>query len=221
MILKVEELTWVSDKLNTYEIKYQEIYDELKDHILTAIEVLREQGDARDIELLFTEVVKKQFPGYWPFEDIVKEYASAYRQRVRKTMWANYKHYFNWQTVPLMVILLWASFYLPHVKKVIAPMMIMLLMISIVPIVYVYYRGRRIHTDNGKHSYVKGYLLTVSNLLLILFNLGFNTIGILFKDSFLSPRNYPPYVCMLLLIASFVYCLSCIRLSRQEFKIAA
>lgn len=220
MILTSEEITWVSAKLDTYDIKYQEIYDELKDHILTAIENLREQGDTRDIELLFSEVVKKQFPGYWPFEDIVKQYQTAYRSRVRKTIWTNYKHFFNWQTIPLMLLLMVFSFYLPNIKPVKGSMMVLLLLISIVPVVYVYIKGRHIHTDKGKHSLTKGYMTTVSNLMLVIFNLLVNSVNLLAPESFFNPKHYLPPVCMLLLIVSVIYGLSCIRLSNREFKIA-
>lgn len=220
MKLTKSEMAWVSTKLDTYDIKYQEIYDELKDHLLTAIENMRADGDERHIELLFNEVVKKQFPGYWPFEDIVKQYQSAYRSRVRKTMWTNYKYFFNWQTIPLMILLMVCSFYLPPVKPVKGTLMVLLFITSVVPIVYVYISARHIHTDKGKQSFRKGYITTVSNFLLCLFNLCFNSINMFFHDSFLNPRLYLPPVFMLLLIAAFVYCLSCIRLSNHEFKIA-
>ncbi|QKJ31445.1 hypothetical protein HQ865_17285 [Mucilaginibacter mali] len=220
MILRTEEITWVSDKLNTYDIKYQEVYDELKDHLLTAVENMRAAGDDRHIEILFNEVVKKQFPGYWPFEDIVKQYQTAYRNRIRKTMWANCRHYFNWQTVPLMLLLMVVSFYLPNVKAVKGCMMVLLLLVSIVPVVYVYIKGRHIRTDKGKHSLTKGYMITVSNLMLAVFNLLVNSINLLAPESALSPRYYLPTVCMFLLIISFIYGLSCIRVSNREFKIA-
>jgi hypothetical protein len=224
MKLTLEELTWVDQKLAGYEIKYQEIYDEIKDHILTSMETLRANHDERDVEVLFNEVVKKQFPGYWPFENIVREYVKAYRQKIWKTMWANFTHFFNLQTIPAMVLLLVGSYYLPHGKPATVSMMILLLILSIVPAAYVYIKGRAIKTDKGKYSLVKSYVTHSCNLLIVLFNLLFNLIGRAAKDwepaSFLNPMNYPPVVCVLLIILSFVYCLGCIRLSRQEFKIA-
>lgn len=220
MILTPEEITWISDKLNTYDIKYQEVYDELKDHLLSAVENMRAAGDERHIETLFNEVVKKQFPGYWPFEDIVKQYQSAYGARIRKTMWANYKHYLNWQTLPVITLLMVCSFYLPNIKPVKGSMMVLLLLISVVPVLYAYIKGRHIHTDKGKRSLTKGYLIFVSNGLMVAFNLLISNVNQFARNSFLNPLHYLPPVGMLLLIAAFIYCLSAIRLCRQELKIA-
>lgn len=224
MKLTAEEIAYVTEKLNTYDIKYQEIFDELKDHLLTAIENLRGQGDQRPMEVLFNEVVKTQFPGYWPFEDIVKQYLAAYRKKIQHTMWADYKAYFNPKIMPLIVLLLVGSFYLPHTKPVIGAMMVLLLIVSIAPVAYAYWKGRIIKTDKGKHSLVKAYVTNSSNYAMILFNLLFNLVRMAALEwkpvSFLNPIHYSPVICMLLLVFAFVYCLSSIRLSRHEFKIA-
>ena len=224
MKLSTEELAWVDGNLATYKIKYQEVYDELKDHILTAIETLRAAGDKREIDVLFNEVVQQQFPGYWPFEDIVNQSRLAYNRKIWQAMWANYKHYFNWETIPMMILLLAASFYLPQTKPVFVTMLCLLLIVSITPVVYVYIKSRTIKTDKGKHSLVKANLLQCANLMVIVFNFLINSVGMLAREwepaSFLNPKHFPPVVYVLLIILAFVYFLSCMRLSRQEFKIA-
>ncbi|MES2278346.1 MAG: hypothetical protein V4592_20105 [Bacteroidota bacterium] len=224
MILTTDEITWVIDKLNTYGIKYQEIYDELKDHLLTAIENLREAGDDRSVEMLFDEVVKQQFPGYWPFEDILKQYQVAYRHKIGKAMWANMQYYCNWQTAPLIVLLLVIGFYLPHTKPVMGSLLVSLLLMAVIPLVYTYRNGRRISTGKGRQSLIKGYVFNQANLLMIIINLLLNGIGALSRQwdaaAFLNPMHYHPVVYMLLFSFFIIYGLSCIRLCRQEFKIA-
>jgi hypothetical protein len=224
MKLTAEELTWVDGQLARYEIKFQEIYDELRDHILTAIENLRTEGDTRSIDMVFNGVVKQQFPGYWPFEEIVKQHRAAYWRKIRAAMWVNFKYYFTWQTVPLMLGLVLLSFYLPHTKLAIGVMAILLLIVSVTPVIYVGIKGRAIKTDKGKQSLVKMYVSNSSNYMMLVFNLLYNLIAMLARDwapaSFLNPIHYPPVIYMLLLIIGVVYCLSCVRLSRQEFKIA-
>lgn len=224
MILKPEEIAWVGEWLDRHDIKFQEVYDELKDHLLTAIENLRAEGDMRPIEQLLQEVIKKQFPGWWPFEDIVKQYQQNYRRKIRWAMWGNYRHYLNWETLPLLVLLLALSYYIPHSKPVMAVLMVSLLIVSIVPIVYVGIKGRVIKTDKGKQSLVKNHVANTSNFLLVIFNLLFNLISMISKEwaslAFLNPLRYPPVLFVLILFFSFIYALSCIRLSRQEFKVA-
>ena len=63
MKLTAEELATVNKRLDGYHIIYQEVYDEIADHIITAIEIERAGGDERPVELLFDTVVEKQFPG--------------------------------------------------------------------------------------------------------------------------------------------------------------
>ena len=223
MKLAAEEIAYVTEKLNTYNIKYQEVFDELKDHLITAIENLREQGDQRPVELLFNEVVETQFPGYWPFEDIAQQYRMAYQRKIGKAMWADYKSYFNPKTMPLIVLLLALSFYLPQSKPVTSVMMVLLLIVSAAPLVYVYRKRRTIKTDKGKHSLVKAYVTNSSNYAIILFNLLFNAVRMAAMEwktvSFLNPIHYSPVICMLLLVFAFIYCLTSVRLSRHEFKI--
>ncbi|MET3979141.1 hypothetical protein ABIB62_001728 [Mucilaginibacter sp. UYP25] len=44
MILTPEELQWATDRMKIYDIKYQEIYYELFDHVITAIKAKRIKG---------------------------------------------------------------------------------------------------------------------------------------------------------------------------------
>lgn len=224
MILTTEEIAYVGERLNGHDIKYQEVYDELKDHLLTAIEQLRAGGDTRPVEQLLPEVIKLQFPGWWPFEDIVKEYQQAYRRKIRKALWANVRYYFNWQTAPLMLMLVGAGFYLPNTKVVSATLMIALLLMAVVLQVNVYRAGRNIHTDKGKQSLVKTYVTNRANFLVLIINVVFNLIATLAREwkpaAFLGPMHYPPVIFMALFTWFVVYGLGCIKLSRQEFKIA-
>jgi hypothetical protein len=49
MKLTPEELQWINKRMDWYTIKYQEIYDEILDYIITAIEAKRAIGDNRPI----------------------------------------------------------------------------------------------------------------------------------------------------------------------------
>ncbi|GAB3938431.1 hypothetical protein [Mucilaginibacter myungsuensis] len=224
MKLTPEEIAWVSDTLNLYDIKYQEIYDELKDHMLTAIERLRAGGDDRAVNLLWTDVLKQQFPGWWPFEDIVKQYQGAYQKKIKRAMWANFKHALNIETLPLLMILLVLAYYLPQSKPVTIVFAITFLMVSIIPVLYIWFKGRAIKTEKPKRSMVKDRVGNVSTYLMVIFNLLFNLVGMLSREwkaaSFLNPAKYPPVVFVVILFFAFIYALSCIKLSRDEFKIA-
>jgi uncharacterized membrane protein len=223
MKLTNKETDWINTKLSSYDIKFQEIFDELKDHLITAIENLREQGDDRHVEVLFNEVVSAQFPGFWPFDDIAKQYRLAYQHKISKALWANFNHYLNWKTMPALLALLVVGFYLPHSKAAVTTIMGILLIAAIVPMLYSYFTGRKIKTDKGRQSLLKNYVRFQSNFLVLISNVVFNLIGGLARNwapaSFLSPMHYAPVFFMLMIGFFCIYGMSCIRLTRQQFKL--
>ena len=223
MKLTYTETDWITSKLNSYDIKYQEIFDELKDHLITAIENLREQGDQRHVEILYKEVVAAQFPGFWPFDDIVKQYQEAYRQKIKQAMWACFKYYLNWQTLPVVVLMFIVGFYLPHNKTTTVTLMIVLLLSAIIPMSYGYIGGRKIKTDDGKQSLLKNYVQKQSGFLVLVCNIILNLLASLGRNwepaAFLSPTHYAPAVFMAMMGFFFIYGLGCIRLTKQQFKL--
>lgn len=220
MILSPQEMTLVGLRLDEHRIKYQEVYDEMKDHILSAIEDLRAKGDDRDVEVLFNEVVRSQFPGYKPFEEIVRQYKTLYRNRIYRAMWANFKYYLNFKTLPVLLVLFVLGFYLPHDKPMRVMLIIAMVIMSWVPLAYCLAFTRRIRTDKGKTSLLKVYLWWQSGLLMILANLILNSFRMIGSDvkglSFLNPDSYAPAVFMLILGFYFIYGLGCIRMINQE-----
>lgn len=219
MILTAEDISWISHRLNKYDIKYQEIFDELNDHLITAIEDLRQNGDQRPFDLLFNQVVSTQFPGYWPFEEIVKSYQSAYRKRIGKNLRANLRYYLNWQTVPLLLLLNMAAFYIPKGKAVAATISVALFALAIITVGYTYFKGRKIKTDKGKQSLLKNYLMTYANLSVAILNVLFDIVLNISKSwqplAFLNPVHYAPVFFTLMLSFFIIYMLACMRLTKQ------
>jgi len=224
MILTTDETAWVNNRLAGYGIKYVEIYDEIKDHLLSAIETARTEGDTRDIETIFEEIVRRHFPGYWPFEDVVNQYRKAYGRKISQTMWINFKHYLNWQTLPLILLLVTSGFYLPETKPVTLVLIMALLITSIIPAVYMYVKTINIKIEKGKQSLIKSYVMARCYFLIWGFNLVFDVIAPLSREwrpiGFLNPAHYPAVILMLMFSIIVIYGLSCIRLVKQEFKIA-
>jgi hypothetical protein len=221
MILTTEELNWINKRMDWYDIKYQEIYDEILDHILTGIEAARTGGDKRSIDIVFQQVVDHHFGGYLGIDNIVTAHEKAYRNRIGKTMLANYRYYINWQTIAMLVLLMIAGFYLPRNKPTSIILMCGLLVMAIVPFVYAFVKSRSIKTAKGKRSMVKGFVLTRSFLLVWLLSTLLNGLN-LFKDEWHNPIQaylYQPFIYMLFFFFFMIYGLSIVRLCKQEFKI--
>lgn len=209
--------------MDWYDIKFQEIYDEVSDHIITGIEAAREDGDQRNIENVFQMVVDNSFGGYLGIDKIVETYKKAFRQKMRRATYASYKFYFNWQTTLLLIILLVVGFFLPTNKVTAAVLMSGLLIISLIPFIYAIINWVKIKTDKGKQSMLKGYIFSRAYLLVVLFACLLNIINILVDDfdlKSLKPTFYPAIIYMIFYYFFIVYGLSFVRFYKQELKLA-
>ncbi len=221
MTLTAEELQWINKRMEWYDIKYQEIYDEILDHLLSGVEAIRADGDHRSIDIVFHKVVDSSFGGYLGIDNIVTAHEKAYRSRIGKTMLANYKYYLNWQSLLFLFVLIIAGFYLPRNKLTSLMLICGLLITTAVPTVYAYVKARNIKTNKGKKSMVKGFVLMRSNLMLFMLMSLLDLMPITLEQ-WPSVRSnfYQPLVYMVFLFVFIIYGLSVIRLCKQEFKIA-
>jgi len=150
MNLSVRELDWINKRMDWYGIKYQEIYNEIFDHIVSAIELERADGDQHTIDIVFDKVAERDFGGYLGVDKIVKTYERAYRSKIKKSMLTNFKYYLNRQAMLLAVVLTITGFYLPHTKATSIVMVVALVLAACVPVLYAYRNSPEIKTDDGK-----------------------------------------------------------------------
>ena len=222
MILSSTDLNYINHRMETYDIKYREIYDEITDHVISAIETMRSKGDNRDIAALFDEMMETQFPGYWAFEKIAIQYQKAYHTKIRNMLAVNFKHYLTLPTAMVILALCIIGFYLPTSKPIAVSFMIVMVLIALVPQFYVYPKTKKIEQSKGKRSIVKQHVRYWSTVLIIVTNLILNCIGFLgreYKIHLLNPVYFHPTVWILLLSAFTIYALSSIRLCKQELKL--
>jgi hypothetical protein len=224
MTLSTIDLNYINERIDAYAIKYQEVYDEIKDHVLSAVEAARANGDQRNIASVFDDLMEAHFPGLWPFEKISKQYEKAFRTKIRKAFWSNIRYYLNWQTIPAFALLIIAGFYLPHNKSLNTVFVIVLLVIAFSTQIYSLIISWRLKASQKKISLVKNHVLIRSMFLMIITNLLVNGVGFAARElniSFLDPKYYHPVIYMMLLCFFIIYGLSSMRLCRQSFKIAA
>lgn len=221
MALTTNELHWISKRMDWYGIKFQEIYDEIADHIITAVEKERSAGDQRTIDLVFDTVTEREFGGYLGVDKIVKVYERAYRHKIRKELRTNFKSQLNFQTVLCVCLLVTIGIYLPQNKPTTIVMWVGLVATAFIPIIFASRNAPQIKTDDGKQSIVKSYMTTrACGLLFLLSSLlnTFNFVGEQWSIEFIRPQNYPPAVCMVLLSFFVIYGLTTIEVCKQEFK---
>ena len=221
-MLTPEELQWIGKRMEWYDIKYQEVYDEVSDHIITGIEAARAAGDKRNIENVYQTVVDSHFGGYLGIDKIAEAYEKAYRKKIAKLLNGNYRYYINWQALLLTVLLTLAGFYFPHTKATSLVMIFGLFAAAMVPAVYGWRNARMIKTDKGKKSIVKDYVLAKAYLLFMMLCCLLNLSGLTVRHWHIniSTSYILPVVMIPLFYLFIIYGLSVIRLCKQEFKIA-
>jgi hypothetical protein len=161
MILTQQELSWIDERMKIYDIKYQEIYNEILDHIITAIEEKRKAGDKQEIQWLFQQVVDEHFGGFFGVEKLAAGQKDIYLQSVRR-LWNNsFRYYLNWQMLVFTLIAILISFKLPDVKLVRAMLMTACLLLAFSPLLYTHFLlSGKIKTTRGKQSLIKGHMVT-------------------------------------------------------------
>jgi len=223
MNLTYWEQDWVHDRMKEYDIKYQEIYNELFDHITTVIEEQREAGDTNTVQVLYEQVVEKQFGGYWGIVKVAASYEKSYKSKVKKMIWSNYRYYINYQSLLFIMILMGISFALPATKLTFAVLFGMILIGAAYSSAYAYITLRVIKPSKGKTSLVYSHIISQANFPLMFVNMVWvlpRCPSIFFNDkyNFDSVYIHYPAILILLLALLLIYDLSCMRLCRQELK---
>lgn len=226
MKLDYWEMDYIHTRMKNYDIRFQEIYNELFDHIVTAIEERRAAGSTDSIARMYEEVVNTQFRGFYgvanQIEELAKSHENAYRSKVRKMIWANYRYYLNFKTLLFTIALILLSFELPHNKMTSLVLVMAIFTAALFSTVFAYVELRSIKPLRGKTSLVYAHTLILANFPLVLLNCALwlpqLPYELMDKDPGFKLVNIPLPVLALMLALLLIYDLSCVRLCRQELK---
>ncbi len=216
MKLKLDELRWIEKRMEIYVIKFQEIYDEILDHIITAIEERRENGDARAIEMVFQQVVDDDFDGYAGIESLAVTAERIYRKNIRSLFYNRLKQLLNLQTMVVAIVLLVASYYMPDVKYVHVVLLGSIFLLAVSPIFYagISIAGKT-RTMRGKKSLLKSYLIAQVALPMALLNAFIYLPQVFIDEDFKIFKQLPPIALMVVLLVFLVTNVSYMQSSKE------
>jgi hypothetical protein len=165
MTLSAEELKWIDERMKTYQIKHGEIYHEILDHIISAIEQKRRAGNKSNVETLFQQVVDRHFGGHEGIEDLVVKQEEIYKQSIQKRWMQSFRHYLTWPMLGFTMMALFLSLKLPDVKQVKELLLIACMLLTWSPGVYAYFslRGRVLKSIEDKQSFLKVHLIAIAS----------------------------------------------------------
>jgi hypothetical protein len=224
MILNTAEHQWVTERMKIYDIKYQEIYYEILDHILTAIEVKRSSGDKREISVVFQDVVDTDFGGYSGIEELAVKQQKIYSKYIGSSFNAIFRGYFNVKLYAFTVIAAGLAYTLPNNKPMHAVFFIAIILLAFSPLMYAFVLiSRKVETIKGKQSLLKGRLVSQTYIPGMLLN-GVIYLPAFFMDwggddnGFKLMQHWPLPILMVMLMFFAILNLSAINLCNQVLK---
>lgn len=220
MTLTTDELNWVSQHMAIYKIPYQEVYDEVLDHIVCAMDYARENGNSSPVERLFQDVIDEQFNGYIGIDETIKTHEKAYQQKAYRIFWQNFRSIMDWKSIVLIALLVILTHFIAPRILVTKSLLVVILIAVLIPMLYIYFATRLIKTDKGKRSLMRRVLMANGFLPLGLVN-GFISIPNLIDDvnetrtMHFFMLNHPE-IAALFLALTIVYSISSIYVCNQE-----
>ena len=222
MPLTTDELNWVSQHMDIYKIPYQEVHDEVLDHILSAIEQAREAGNDLAIERLFQNVVDEHFNGYIGIDEIVQVQEKAYRKKINRIFWRNYRSILDWKAITFILIAMVIAHFLPIKTMATKLLLVVIFIAEFVPIIYAYVKTRIIKVSKGKKSLLRRHLLANGYIPFAILNLYLNIPNCI--DDINDNRDLHfwilahPEVAALVMALTIIYSISSVYLCRQELQ---
>jgi len=223
MILSPHELQWVTERMKIYDIKYQESYFEILDHILTAIETKRDNGDTRKISVLFQDVVDTDFGGYSGIEALAVKQENIFNKYVGGAFKTIFRGYLNWGLLAFTIVASGLAYTLPNNKVMHSVFFIAIFLLAFSPLMYAFVLiSRKGKAVKGKKSILKGRLISQTYLPGMLLN-GVIYLPVFFQggddtNGFKMMQHWPLPVLMVILIFFAVLNLSSIALCNQVLK---
>ena len=226
MILSPTELQWVTERMKIYDIKYQEIYYEILDHILTAVETKRDNGDIRDISVVFQDVVDADFGGYAGIENLALEQGKSYRKYVGSTFLKIFRgNLSDWRVWAFILVVFALAYKLPDTKVMHVVFFVVILLLAFTPLLYAFTLiSRSVKTAvKGKRSLLKRHVMSITYLPGMLLN------GIIYIPTFFTGvadgdngfklmQHWPLPALMVALVFFALLNLSAINLCKQVLK---
>lgn len=221
MTLTTDELKWIDTRMEIYDIKYQEIYDEILDHVITAIEEKRKAGDQQDIKWLFQQVIDEHFKGLFGIENLAKQQEDIYRQGMQNLWLQSAKQYLTWPMLTFIVLVLLISLKLPDIRVVKIFLLSGCLLLAFSPVIYAYLSlAGKLHAVKGKKSLLKAQLITKTQIPAFLLN-GMIYLPQLFfifnngAENWSAFKHIPLQVCITIMMFFVVLNLTAIRFCRK------
>jgi hypothetical protein len=175
MILTEPEIAVVNIRLKKYRKLYREIFEELYDHILSLIEIKRQDGDNRDIAIVLKEVIDVDFEGDRGLHRIALQRFTLFRAGLWRQLWEFIRQYTILFWV-LVILMLSAIYFVPYFDNLNIAFTIACFVMASIPLGYlIYIKGFKgvFYKGSVKLSTIGTYAVYPLNMFTVVFFLPF------------------------------------------------
>lgn len=223
MKLTAQECAWIDGEMQWFEIRYQEIYDELLDHVITAVEQIRTNGDTRSVETIYNEVIAQQFGGRSGVEAIAKTHEKAYRAKIYNMVFSDYKRGIIFRILTVTILSTALDMILPESPIVTIALYVAMMVALLSMGIYLLIKMQKIKKVNGRESIRKTNVIMQTFWPFAFFNLLFNIPNFIHHFWGFNAKKFVvahPIIPLYLLGYTIFYAISCYRVYEKEIKIA-
>ncbi|EHQ25881.1 hypothetical protein [Mucilaginibacter paludis] len=215
MRLTTEEYAFARKRLLDFKIVYQEVYNELLDHVFSDMENRRTQGDARPAELMIEDVIHVM-GGTEGIKNMALEHARLFRVKLNQRIGKVYRKHLILKTIAAMTVCFILSTYLPDSTATTITVFALLALLLLSSSLYIGYRMRVIQTDHKKYSLLRTTIFWQAFIPMTLLNVA--VIAARFSHVKPTVILSHPAIPIMLFYFTALYLYSCYRVMNEEMQ---
>lgn len=215
MNLSPEEYALARKRMLDFKIIYQEVYNELLDHVFSDMESRRGNGDLRPAEALLEDVILAM-GGVVGIKTMALEHTRLFRVKLNQRIGKVYRENLIVKTLAAMVACFLIGTYLPDTAITTITILVLLALLLLSSSLFISYRMRVIQTEPKKYSLLRTTIIWQAWIPMSLLNLAV-IMARLFHTKPATLLSHP-VIPMMLFYFTAMYLYSCYRIMEEEMQ---
>lgn len=215
MSLPTEEYAFARKRLLEFKIIYQEVYDELLDHVFTDMESRRNNGDLRPVEQMTADVIQ-DMGGADGIKKMALEHARLFRVKLNQRIGKVYRKHLIVKTIAAMTACFLIGTYLPDTTAITITVFVLLALTLLSSSLFIGYRMRVIQTDHKKYSLLRTTIFWQAFIPMSLLNLALISARLLHASPAMLLSH--PVIPLMVFYFTSLYLYGCYRIMEEELR---
>ena len=223
MNLKLEEYEIIRHRMLKFKIPYQEVYDELLDHIVTDIETKRTAGDLREVSEIMDDLINNSLGGAVGIKKMAREQENLYRLKIHRRIWKIYSRQLWWKTLAAVAGCVVLDRFIPNTTNYTIGIYGLVLLTMVMLEANVLINMRSVKLTDNKQSLLKTNIVWHVFMPMTLLNMAFLIPNLISSFSHYHARAFikvHPIIPLIIFCYTLMYVESCYRVMKEEMQAA-